>query len=108
MTQLERIQLQFADKKNVSVYLGVLDDADKYFKRAISISEEGFKLAEKAKVAFKGANHDFELSINVLEKGLQQAKELGASDLEKKILNDLNRAKLYSKSALQNSNKMNF
>jgi len=70
------------------VELGLIDDINKYNKRANTIKTEAFDLLEKTQIAFKQVIQNYGLVVDVAEKGEKLAKELGidSKDISNKLI----------------------
>jgi conjugal transfer/entry exclusion protein len=77
---LKRINEYLAKQQPQKVELGIIDDYDKWRKRASNMKNEAFDLLQKTETAFKSAVNLFETAQSVAEEGVKGAKKLGIDE----------------------------
>ena len=78
-------------KKVVKVELGYFDDMIKYEKKGDDANSLAKKEIRKYKDTFESAIHNYGIALDVGEKALKMAKDLGADDLIKLYTKTINR-----------------
>lgn len=73
--------------KSEKVELGLVDDFDKWRKRANDVKQEAFSLLEKTETAFKAVVQNYGVALDAAEKAENAAKDLGinAQPFSKKV-----------------------
>ena len=88
-TTLEKVfeTLNKVELKSEKIELGLVDDFDKWRKRANDVKQEAFSLLEKTETAFKAVVQNYGVALDAAEKAEKAAKDLGinAQPFSKKV-----------------------
>jgi len=108
-TTLEKVfeTLNKVELKSEKVELGMIEDADKFFKRAISIRDEATQTQTNAQNAWKVCSFTFDEAVKAYTKALKIAKDLGANEIVNKMNKQISLSLKESKEAKGYEKKLN-